>query len=152
MRFSPSFIHLKNELCFFNEDSQTALKAQTLSPRLTRLSVSPPGWQISLELLTDCARGSAGFFAGQSFICQSSRYEYEWVCVWFYLESLQQRLDIIYIAMAGDRENVPQQFIKNTDLAEQAHSGWMSLYVRIHIHTHNAYWIFCCQDSFSNGK
>lgn len=65
--FFPSFIHLKNKLCFFNKDSQATLKGQTLFTRFTRISVSPPGWQIPLEQLRDCACGSADFFAGQSY-------------------------------------------------------------------------------------
>lgn len=53
------------------------------------------------------------------------------------LSHWQQQLEDVCTAVTGVRASacdvVPLRFIKNTDLTEQTHSGWMSL---THTHTH----------------
>jgi len=125
------------------------------------IPVSPPGRQLPLECVGECtcvylptalwanhnAQTPSPCRAGINMSRVLGSTSSHW----------QQQLEDT--AVTGVRASVvPLRFIKNTELTEQTHSGWMSL-TQTHTnvqHIHPPwlfhFFIFCFQESFSNEK
>lgn len=130
------------------------------------IPVSPPCRQLPLQCVRKCTCVSTDCSVGQSSSRHSNTYTYTSCragksrCV-FGSTSSHWQLEDVCTAVTGVRASacdvVPLWFIKNTELTEQTHSGWMSLInTCTHRHTRHDYltffFILSCQEDFSNEK
>lgn len=108
--------------------------------------MSPSGRQLLSVCVRECTCAFTDCFVGQSpsrstntCTCTSCRASMSQCMFGSTLSHWQKQLEDICTAVTGVRAStcdvVPLRFIKNTDLTEQTHSGWMSL-TRTHIHTY----------------